>query len=669
MANLLVSMGELNVIRDTVRQAATRRRLEHALHGLWLGLLLGASLWLLVLAIFKVAPLPPALVGWAWIAPIAAGLLGALLGGWKRVPPAAAARLVETRHRLDQRLSTALELASRPAPAGSPEPTDSPWTRLVIADAAEAVRGIEIRRLIPLHLPAFARWIPLVVAVVVGLGFVPEYRSADYLKKKKEAQVVRETGRKVAEVLRQELKERTPFQEAIRESLTEAANLGDRLSQAKLSKAESLSQLANAADRLKEEARQLDSQPVLQKLQQAARTPSSASSPGGSNPALQKQLEKIQRSLGTSPDALEKLAEQLQQAQKLAAGMQGSSPEGAAQQALSQALSQLAQNAAQMGLDAGALNKALEAMKDLNIDRILKNLASAGQDLEKLRDMAKKMAEAQKMAEQAGKDLAEQLERGQANAAAETLDKMVEQLKGAGLTPEQMQKLLAEVAKALKPAGEYGKVGEMLKAASEQMKSDQKGEASKNLAQAAAELRQMAQQAMDAQQLAEALEALQGAQIAIASGMSWQPGGQCKGGACTGCALHPKGRPRVGKGGKPGRGVGTWADENGWLYYPEITERWDNSGLVRPDMAGRGHTDRGDGKLTDTILPTKLSGQFSPGPMPSIPLKGVSIVGKSSVQYEQAVDTAQSEAQSALNQDQVPRAYRGAVKGYFDDLK
>jgi hypothetical protein len=201
------------------------------------------------------------------------------------------------------------------------------------------------------------------------------------------------------------------------------------------------------------------------------------------------------------------------------------------------------------------------------------------------------------------------------------------------------------------------------------MKSDQKGEASKNLAQAAAELRQMAQQAMDAQQLADALEALQGAQIAIASGMSWQPGGQCKGGACSGCSLHPNGRPRAGNGGKPGRGVGTWADENGWLYYPEITERWDNSGLVRPDMAGRGQTDRGDGKLTDTILPTKLSGQFSPGPMPSIPLKGVSIVGKSSVQYEQAVDTAQSEAQSALNQDQVPRAYRGAVKGYFDDLK
>lgn len=115
--------------------------------------------------------------------------------------------------------------------------------------------------------------------------------------------------------------------------------------------------------------------------------------------------------------------------------------------------------------------------------------------------------------------------------------------------------------------------------------------------------------------------------------------------------------------------MGTWADENGFMYLPEISERWDNTGLERPDMAPRGHTDRGDGQLADTIAPTKLQGQFTPGPMPSITLKGVNIKGQSSVKYEQAVEAAQSEAQSALNQDQVPRAYRGAVKGYFDDLK
>jgi hypothetical protein len=35
----------------------------------------------------------------------------------------------------------------------------------------------------------------------------------------------------------------------------------------------------------------------------------------------------------------------------------------------------------------------------------------------------------------------------------------------------------------------------------------------------------------------------------------------------------------------------------------------------------------------------------------------------------EAVVAAQSDAQSALSQEQVPRAYQGAVRDYFDDLK
>jgi hypothetical protein len=50
-------------------------------------------------------------------------------------------------------------------------------------------------------------------------------------------------------------------------------------------------------------------------------------------------------------------------------------------------------------------------------------------------------------------------------------------------------------------------------------------------------------------------------------------------------------------------------------------------------------------------------------------LKGVSIKGQSTVGYTEAASAAQSDAQAAINHDQVPRAYRGAVKDYFDDLK
>jgi hypothetical protein len=55
--------------------------------------------------------------------------------------------------------------------------------------------------------------------------------------------------------------------------------------------------------------------------------------------------------------------------------------------------------------------------------------------------------------------------------------------------------------------------------------------------------------------------------------------------------------------------------------------------------------------------------------MPSITLRGVSIKGQSKVTVEAAMAAAQSDAQSALSQEKIPRAYQETVKGYFDDLK
>jgi hypothetical protein len=158
----------------------------------------------------------------------------------------------------------------------------------------------------------------------------------------------------------------------------------------------------------------------------------------------------------------------------------------------------------------------------------------------------------------------------------------------------------------------------------------------------------------DAQSLMAAMDNLKTASMCVGTCQGW---GMCK-------------NPGLGKGGKPGSGVGTWADENGgWGYDGEWTERWDNSGLTRPDLDPRGHTER-DVTPSDALTPTKVKGQFSPGgQMPSITLKGVSIKGSSKVQYEESVTAAQADAQSALSQEKVPRAYQGAVKDYFDDLK
>jgi hypothetical protein len=142
--------------------------------------------------------------------------------------------------------------------------------------------------------------------------------------------------------------------------------------------------------------------------------------------------------------------------------------------------------------------------------------------------------------------------------------------------------------------------------------------------------------------------------MAIGSGQGWSRGNRP--------GFNPKGKG-------PGGGVGTWGDDSKeWdgMY----NDHWDNSGYDRPDEDPRGHTDRGEGELNDALRPTKVKGQYKQGgPMPSITLKGVSIKGQSKVEYEEAAAAAQSDAQSALSQEKVPRAYQGAVRDYFDDQK
>jgi hypothetical protein len=308
-----------------------------------------------------------------------------------------------------------------------------------------------------------------------------------------------------------------------------------------------------------------------------------------------------------------------------------------------------------MGLQLPQLDDAINALAANQTDLVLKDLEAATVDLEKMRDMAKSLQQMQQQMEKMGKDLAEQLKNGQPEAAQATMQKMIQQLKSANLSPEQLQKLRDEVGKAVDPAGNYGKVAEHLKAGAQKMKDGDKAGGAQELAEASKELDKLMQQMGDAQELAATLENMQQASMCIGNSQGWK------------AANKPGFNP---KGGKPGGGVGTWAENEAGEWNGEFNDRWDNSGSVRPDMDPKGHSDRGEGELSDALKPTKVKGQFSPGgQMPSITLKGVSIKGQSKVEYEEAAAAAQTEAQSALSQDKVPRAYQGAVRDYFDDTK
>ena len=647
---LVHAVNDFSAIQLLVTRAARRLRWQRAWAGFWIGFLWGAALILATLIAFKLLPIPMLSLVLAAAAWGLAALAGFFAGFWRPISSAETARRVERCENLQERLSTALEVQQ------SVQPDE--WKRLVMADAARHADRIDPRRIFPIGLPAASRWALLLLAIIAGLGFVPEYRSTRYVQRQREQATIRETGQQIAQLTRRSLEQRPPVLEPVKESLEAVAQLGDQLGRNPVSRTEALKDLASIAEKLKQDLRELGKNPALKSLEKAARESNRS---GGNSPGeLQKQIAALQNSLGdkaSNPEALDKLRRNLEEARRQGDHLPNKeSAEGAsARQKLAEALSDMARQARQLGENLPGLDEAIAALQANQTDLFLKDLDQALNDLEKTQELAKALQQLQQQASKPGKDLAEQLKMGQAEAAQETLQRMVDQLKRADLSQQQLNDILEQVKKAVDPASPYGKVAQHLSQAGQQMQQGQKPNAAQSLSDAAKELDKLMQQMGDAQALASTLEALKKAQMCVGNAQSWA---QCK-------------APGSGKGGKPGSGVGTWAEETGWLYYPEkLTERWDNTGINRSDMDPRGQTDRGEGQLAQGTTPTKVKGQFTPGgPMPGITLKGVSIKGQSTVGFQEAATAAQNEAQSALNQDQVPKAYQGAVRDYFDDLK
>jgi hypothetical protein len=507
------------------------------------------------------------------------------------------------------------------------------------------------------------------LALAAGLGFVPEYRSKDYLARQQDAQAIKEVGRKIVEITQHTFAQHPPTLQPARQALESAEDLGLRMDKANLTRNDALKDLANVADKLKAQLQDLGKKnPEFKALEREARDPS-ASPNGGS--ASQKQIEDLQKSLGKSgenPAAVDKLTEQLQNLQKAAAGLSkaNSAQAAAERQKMAQNLADLSKEAKELGQPLPNLDDAIAALEANQTDNFQKDMDLATTDLEKVQQMSKALQQLQKEADRDGKDLAEQLKFGQPELAGKTLANMIAQLQSGKLTDEQMARMLDEVSRAVAPAAPYGDASHDLHQAAQQLHAGDKSGSAQSLAAAASELNKVLAQMEDAKAVQGSLDALNKAEMCLASHAKW---GQCPNcGDCSGRCIEAGHCLHLGKG-PGGGGVGTWTDDDSQLY-PKMSGLWDNTGANRSDTDPRGLTDRGDPQLADNLSPTKLHGQISPGgPMPSITLKGVSIKGQSSVNYQEAATAAQSDAQSALNHDQVPRAYQGAVKDYFDDLK
>ncbi len=642
-------MSELDSIQNALNQTAQRRRWLRIWNGFFTGLFWAACAWLLFSVAFKLLPIPFATLGVAAL--VAAGLVvfGVLRGGWRRESKLETARWVDQQLGTKERLSAALEFSEK----------GGEWGGVIVRSAAKYVNRIEPHRMLRFELPRLARWTVLVLFAGATLGFVPEYRSKAFLDAEREAEVIKETGQQLSSFAKRALVHRPPKMKPTEKAMVALDELGEKLTKARLTRDNALAEIASVTEKLRKENSELGKNPAMKRLREAARNPSGSAN--SSAKALQQKMDALRKQMEGAlgdPDTLQKLKDQMKALQRAASGLNtpdgGLSPE--MQQQMSDNMASLSQMAENAGLSLPELEKAMEALKAGQVDQFLKSLDMAQVNLDKMMEMAKALQKMQNQMDQVGKSLAEQLEKGQAQAAHDRLVEMTQKVQSGQTDLAEMQKLLQELADALDPAGDYGEVQSLLKAAMQNGQSGDKQAMAKNMMAAAAELQKLMDQFGDMQSLMASLDALQKAQLCVGNCMGW---GQCKG---TGNRIG------AGKGGKPGKGYGTWAEENSGWFYPEMSDLWDNGEEARPEMEGRGHTDRGQGELGG-MVPTKVKGNFNPGgPMPSITLKGLSIKGESRVEIQEAVSSAQSEAQSALGQQKIPRAYQDAVRNYFDDL-
>ena len=233
-------VSQMDSIQSALAQTAARRRWWRGWNGLWRGLLAGAVLWLIALAAFKLAPIPPAvLFGAAALA--ALFILGGFLHGWLRRPTLEqTARWMDDRQRLQERLSTALELGKSGA--------NENWRALIVADAARFAAKLDARKLIPFHLPRATRWALAALALGAGLGFLPEYRTQAFRQKQQDAQAVKAAGKILIDLTRRNLERHDPLLPPTERSLQAVQELGLKMEKISLSRSDALKDLANVSE-------------------------------------------------------------------------------------------------------------------------------------------------------------------------------------------------------------------------------------------------------------------------------------------------------------------------------------------------------------------------------------------------------------------------------------
>ncbi|MDQ7820127.1 MAG: hypothetical protein QN173_06380 [Armatimonadota bacterium] len=268
--------------RVTARAAwrlAARRALEWAA----VASVLTLSAHVLLLAAGLVVPLaPPSVAAAVFRSAVAAACAALAAAVCRRPDELAAARVLDDVLGLDERASTAVEVARRPA---------GPLAPRVVADAVAHLHGADLRAVLPVRPPRLLAWVPLLVVALAawplrGLAIpgTPAHRAQQVIR--------REAARleRVSRILeRQARADRLPL---TRRAAREMRAVGERLRQERLDRAAALARVADLAREVHQWRQDLD-----RRLEQASATPAGAPPDSLRRSALQRQIRQLQEAL------------------------------------------------------------------------------------------------------------------------------------------------------------------------------------------------------------------------------------------------------------------------------------------------------------------------------------------------------------------------------------
>ena len=645
-------MSHREIILKSIKRARIGLITHRLWHGVWRGVLAGGCAALLWFGIYKVFPIPGHFLDEGFLVSGAVGVVVMLVHGLRSMSRRKVAEYLDSSQHLNERLSTALELAD--------ENSESPWIELIEKDAAKAANGIRWKELVRWTFPVSGRWALAVIAGIIGLGFVPEYRTTEFLEEEKNRDIIQDTGRELVKVLKTSYEKRPkPLDAANEKFLEEGIALGNELSEARLKKNGALRKLDDFTTRIQDEINRMTDDPSQRRMKEMAQSGKAMDSSTASE--MVKQMEAMREKLGEAAgqaDKLSQMRDQLSQMQDMARQMEEAlkNPNSEASRQLAEAMKDLEDQFRQMGMDSEAFRKAMEALKNGDTDAFAENMNLAMNDMEKMLEMAQAL---QQMEQQIGKDLAEQLERGQVAAAMESLDQLAEKLADPNLTEEEREEIARQLEEAADQAQGFDELQKNLQEAADQARQGNAEEARQAIAKAQENLDDLMESMQNAQNLQQMMNAMKKAGAAIGAGKKW---GRMKGqGQGQGQGRGP------GQGQGLGGGFGKWSDGSDPLP-AEKTELQDQSNMFQQDDEARGISDRDDSFEANRFSPDQIKGDISPGSsMPSMPLKGVHIKGQSKATFQEVIDQIQNSEAESVDQTRIPRAYQDAVKSYFDE--